>query len=566
MLPFRIITYLKEMIGSLWNESEHNRALLLGLPSILLGSLGVVILLWAKFGIANSLENRYLAQLEDSAEEKSRLVVELNRDLRMLRASQPTNSDSISTDDLIPKDDPRRLELESLRNREQVYLQKLIDLNPDDSEYLFKLAIAAFESQNRARGLALMNMTAPLDEPGYIKAHLWLAGYYTSLKPRSAIESNNISNLALAHVEQCLKREQDNSEAKKAKATILWLRKRKSDLPEAYQIFEELFQEDPTVYKKLVAINNRLEKTERNAAVLDSAIVQFDKLLENKTLNIAEEIEIWRELMTCYLQNKQYSQAEKRLLEIIERQSEMDQNAGKIWAERALAGVYVAWTSSIEGSDSIDDKKRLEFLKKAFELNEGNADVKRRLTRLGFEGDNAEVKKEAVSIYDALADFDAPGIVLNEIGSDALSREDYGTALRYYEMARKKSPQNPDILNNLAYAYIVGDQPNPRRALTLVDEAIRRIPSDSAEARNYWTHLRDTRGQALMHLDKWTEAAAEFELALKDRPENQKILESLIKCYRADGLDPSAYVERLRVVKEADPTKETNQGAPKSSQ
>ena len=123
--------------------------------------------------------------------------------------------------------------------------------------------------------------------------------------------------------------------------------------------------------------------------------------------------------------------------------------------------------------------------------------------------------------------------------------------MQYFENARQKSPRDPEILNNLAYTYLVGDEPNPRRGLTLVTEALKQLPR-TKDSQRFLTFFRDTRGQALMQLDKWTEAAADFESALIDRPRDKGILESLIQCYRAIGLDPSPYVERLKVVNEED--------------
>lgn len=548
MLPFQIVSSPKEMISSLWNESGRSRALLLGLPSILFAAIGVLVLLWAKFGIANSLEDRYQARVENSAQEKSRLLIELRRELRMLEASQQAGTGTTASASLIPKDDPRRLELETWRSREKIYLEKLIDLNPENSEYLFQLALVSFDQGDVNRCLALMHMTSPLDEPGYVKGHLWLAKFYMGLRVKTQGEAVRNIARALQHAEQCLKRDQENVQAKQIKATLLYAQKRNLDV--AYEIFEELFQNDPRTYKALLKINELQERLDRNDAVLESAIARFEYQLKNESFDIAEEIQLWRDLITCYLEKKQYGIAEEKLINEVKRQSEMKENSGRVWAERMLGNVYVARAGTIDQDDPEKDQKRLEFFKKAFKHNRNNPEVLRQLTRLSVS-DNSTVATEAITIYNAALEHDAPASVLNEIGSQALARSDYDSALRFFEMARKKSPRNPEILNNLAYTYIVGDEPNPDRGLTLIDEALRRLPKN-AQSKKYLTFFRDTRGQALMQLNHWTEAAAEFEIALLDRPNNKGILEALVKCYRANGLDPSAYVERLRVANEND--------------
>jgi tetratricopeptide (TPR) repeat protein len=312
-----------------------------------------------------------------------------------------------------------------------------------------------------------------------------------------------------------------------------------------------------------VDINKQMKRTDRDEAVLDSAIQRFEEQLTNES-DIAKKVQIHRDLTGCYLLKKEYAIAEQKLIEEIRRQSEMEQKSGRIWAERALSDVYVAWSGSVGSNDPDAEKKRLELMKKAYQLNPRNSAVMRQLTRMGVS-DDPEVAREATSIYNGLTDPDAPASVLNEIGSQALSRSDHVAALRYFEMARQKAPKNPEILNNLAYTYIVSEDPNPKRGLTLITEALGRLPN-TIESRRYLTFFRDTRGQALMQLNKWTEAAADFEFALIDRPNNKKILEALIQCYRANGLDPTPYVERLRAANENDSEDNPDQGVQTSGQ
>ena len=87
------------------------------------------------------------------------------------------------------------------------------------------------------------------------------------------------------------------------------------------------------------------------------------------------------------------------------------------------------------------------------------------------------------------------------------------------------------MLNNLAYSYLVCENRNPERALLLVDQALRILPENAEGRETYLSHFLDTRGLALMQLNRMEEAAANFEVALKYRPNNKSILENLIKCY-----------------------------------
>jgi tetratricopeptide (TPR) repeat protein len=135
--------------------------------------------------------------------------------------------------------------------------------------------------------------------------------------------------------------------------------------------------------------------------------------------------------------------------------------------------------------------------------------------------------------------------VENELGRAALAVNDYATALVHMERARELDPQNYESLNNLAYVYLVSENRNPERALKLVEDAIRLIPNPDV-AKSHRTHFLDTKGRALMQLNRMPEAIAALELALQDRPDNIKIIELLIQCYEASNLSADAYKERLK--------------------
>lgn len=540
-LPFELISSPSDFVGSMWSQSGRSRSLMLGLPAVFLAVIGVSFLLWANYGLAGSLEDRYKAKLEESADAKSRLVDVLRQEVRMLKVTQQTSNDPTAPKELIPKDDPRRVELENWRSREKIYLEKLIDLNPEQAEYLYQLAIVSYENRDLNRCLALMNLTAPLDEPGYVDGHLWLATFYMQSPVKTRREALRNVSLALAHADQCLKREQSNIRAKQIKATLLY--KGNGDLNAAYEIFDEMFQDDARYFKTLVDINKKLKKTERSDAVLDSAIKRFLKQVNDESLESTDKIGLWRDLINCYGEQKRFDVAEEKLLSEIKKVSELGEESSRLWLERMLASVYVGWIGTLDLDAEGAGVQRLGFLKKAYRYDPNNRIVLRQLTRL-VSSDDTQIALEAKSIYDGTLDPDAPAGVFNEIGMQALSRTDYVKALDYFKKARTKSPKNPEILNNLAYTLLVCEQPNPEQGLKLVDEALRFLPRDES-SKKYLSYFHDTRGQALMQLNRWTDAIAEFELAVIDRPEERQILESLVKCFQASGLEPGPWKRRL---------------------
>ena len=554
LAPGAAFSTSNRVVGSLWGDRTRGRAFLFGLPAILFAVVGVALLLWAKYGIASSLENRYKVEKDNSRKEKARISRELKTEARMLQASvTPGSATPTTLDELIPKDDPRRVELEEWKSKEMIYLEKLIELNPNEPEYLFQLALASFGQGTPGRGIALIKMTAPLDEPGYVQGHLWLADYYMKTRPKTKADALRNIEYALTHVNQCLKRDTENLVAKTVKARLLYAQ---NDLVGAYEIFDELFQNDVRYFRSLVEINQQLKMEERNNTILDYAIIRLQQQLKDLAINDVDRVRVWNDLVSCFLDKSDFSAAEQGLLEEIQLQSESDANSGKsVWAERMLATIYLNSIATIAANDPDALTKRIAFLKSAFKYDKTNSTVKRELTRLA-NNENPDVANAAIAIYDVAVDQDAPASVLTEVGSQALLRSDYDRALRHFELARKKTPKSPEVLNNLAFTYTVIEPPNPKRALKLIDEAIRYLPKNKS-AKKYLSFFHDTRGQALMQLERWTDATAEFEFALLDRQNNRKILMSLVKCYEASGLDPSAYEQRLKEI-DADSASDEN--------
>jgi len=526
-------------------DGGSRQALMAGMPAVVVSILGVVLLCLAEFGMAKNLEERYLTEAEKSNKEKRRLVADLRRELRMLKVTRPSNVDRGAS--LIPEDDPRRVELESNRNKEAVFLEKLISLNSDESEYKFRLAKALLEKQETyGRGLAMMRTISPADESGHIEGHVFLAQYYLNLPTSNRAEAIANVRLALGHVDSCLRRDKANIPAMKIKGRLLFLQGRHVD---AYLVFEELFKTDPIYFDALVEINGKLGRPERNTEILNRAIDSFDDKLNNsQKLADAERVRIFQQLTKCYIVRNDFEGIETRLLDEIEFQSEPQDRGKRVGAEHLLARVYGNWLREYPMSPA-NYADRLNLLKKAYTYNPKFEPVLRELTEMGGF-DDPNVAAAAREVYDPIKHPDAPALVLNELGTQALRRQQYDQALRYYELARKKTPRTPEILNNLAFTYLVGGTPNPKRALKLIDEALRYLPNTAANQLNR-THFHDTRGKALLQLGRVSEAVAEFEFALRSRPDNVDILESLIMCYNENGMDASPYERKLSSIRQA---------------
>ena len=94
-------------------------------------------------------------------------------------------------------------------------------------------------------------------------------------------------------------------------------------------------------------------------------------------------------------------------------------------------------------------------------------------------------------------------MALSDLGARALREHDYASAIDYFERANKGNPDDPIILNNLAYTYLVSEEKETtEQALYLINEAINKLlnNSNSANLRVHLSSFYHTRGTALMRL------------------------------------------------------------------
>lgn len=542
--PMSIVSAPFHYFSGIWNDAGRGSHLLMAMPAIVLGLLGASAIAYSVFGDVGNLEKRYDGLAQEANDKSKKMYDELMRELRVI-ASQTGERVDIHTQ--IPDTNERKIELYKSQSAERIYLNKLIDLNESNLNYKYRLALLALQQNQREEGLSLMNTIAPQKEPGYSEAHLYMARLLLGQPVKSQQELNRNEQAALDHLLNCLVRDKNNPEALRLKAQLMVKGGR---LVEAYEIYDQLFEDDPMFYIPLLRINQQQQEVGRNSGILDQAILKFRQKIVDEADDVSAWVSSWQHYVNCLLQKKDHITAEASITEEIKKQE--TELANRKFLEKLLAAVYTNWAGSTGGreADPQQQAQQLDYLQKSMKYDDSSVETLRWLAYLG-NSPNSEISEKARKVYDAKNDQNAPGAVYSEIGAYALATKDFETAIEYFEKARKKSPRDPRVLNNLAYAYLKAENRNPERALLLVDQALTFIQNLNAQARTaYVSHFFHTRGEALMQLDRMIDAAAAFEMAIQERPNNESILAQLETCYRGrDERQADVYKRRLEQVR-----------------
>ena len=561
MLPVTLIKSPMELFSAFSDGSVRSEAFVKGLPAVLVAVGITLAVLLTSLGGQQSLIEFYSSELQKADNESKILQNELQQEIISENA---LSENSEGTNQVGAKDsDPRKVELDELSEKKDIYLKKLIKIQPDQREYRYRLALKALADGDVRRCFEIMKQISPLDTPGYPQAHLQLALFYENASAQSPIERVGNIDFALTHIEHCLTNDINNLDALKIKARLLIL---KGSTEDARITFKKVFEADPKYFRPLLQLQK--EEAERKATLLTASSAFSTQLASSEVQkDSARWVAAWQGYAQSMSMLKEFEALELRLLREMDRYKDGSDNlARQPFLKQYLAQLYISWTLSENGDPlrgelaelpEADELAMLDFYAKAFTYNENDRTVLQSVARLAFSKYDS-VSKKARKIYDPEKQTNLPPEVLNQMGLHALKSKNYELAQQHYERARSLAPDNPAILNNLAYSYLKGEdgpystqddfikkqKSNAERAHDLVAQAMRLIPPEQLSSPNM-SMYRHTLGTALMQLKNYAAAAAEFEKALAIRPESVDVLKSVIVCYDNFNLDSTPYRNRL---------------------
>ncbi len=560
-LPLSLFTTPTEGLRTTWKESDRNKSMLLGIPSLVVALLALAAFMYAQFGNSERLEDRYKSRYEEASRELSQIAQDLAQRQQVMRVGNNPDAAQASEEE--------KSRIKELNDAQKIYLDKLISLAPDNDQYRFNLAQIAQARGNGAHALSIIRQLAPEDAPGYPDAHYALAQRFFRMPSQSRASREVNLELAMTHINHMLTRDEKNIAAKLLKGRVLALQ---SNYVEAYDIFLELFEEEPGYYAQLIELNKLIGSPDRDNQILETALIKFQQSLNDPL--IQEDDRKWTACQrgitrTMQLLNR-HEQLEGRLTTSIGELSATEGGgARRVFLQRRLAESYMDWARQLaqeaSGRKSLaynllpepTQLQLVELFRRAYKNDPRNPLVLQFLAQLALSK-NQRVADTTREIYDPFADTNAPATVLSQMGNAAMADQNYDRAIFFYEKARDKESRSPMILNNLAFSYLVSKDTNAERALQLTNEALRNLAANTpSDQISVYLH---TKGTALKQLNRLQEAVSVFERSLKDRPDHADTLRSVVECYEGLGLrPPERYIERLEnILKLSDPVLPNN--------
>lgn len=422
-------------------------------------------------------------------------------------------------------------------DRAELFLRKLNDLQVADNSSRFQFAILAGSTGRFVEAFEQISALAPADRIGYPPAHLWMAERELRRQAAWTAEQRGsfIHHLTAAKTDSTLK--------PRAAELLGFLHLSGGDFPAAVEELRTIG--DPTLNARIaLAIACHLAGRRDESQTAWSGVVSACE----RQLTVAPDNNDLRLLLAIA---HSYLQQQDRALQVLREGLQRTSGAEDHRLKDAL-GLAIAQRlggTIPPGHHSEGDREKL--LQELLDLAPSSTAVALRLLRWP-SGDSNESQRIQNELR-RRAEADGPGgaSLLALLGTTAAQAGQIAVARQHLEQANRRTPNNPMVLNNLAWALANSQPPELGRALELAQDAARLRP-DHPE-------IRETRGQILFSLGKWQAAIDDLEWSLPKVPPPSRpaIHRTLSKAYGQLGDAPRAEKHRALATQPAEgaPTK-----------
>lgn len=403
----------------------------------------------------------------------------------------------------------------SSRNYEtaRVAYWRLATLKSDKrSEYLFYLAMNLLGLNREQEAQGILGTLAPLDRPGYGEAHLFIA--------QKLLTATNAPPEARRLAEKHLLRAvEGNPKLKDAHNILGQIYTSDGNYLAAKKHLLEVVAERGEANLLLALVMRSLGDNGGANAYAERAVKYFsDRVAQSATDDSGSRLG-WANAL---LMLKNYESAMKVV-------TDGYRASGNQAYRPAIGSLYGVWAQAIAKDQPGELAKRLELIQSGLDYVPQSEVLLRELVALTTaEGPQGEVAREAISRK--ITEGGPTASMLHFfLGMDCWGRGKKAEAEKHFALAFESSSNVPTVANNMAMILLVGDNPDPERALSIIQPVADRYPNNAG--------FRSTRGLALLKLKRYKEAATDLEGVLPYVPTKRSTRLSLAEAYRGMGLE-----------------------------
>jgi tetratricopeptide (TPR) repeat protein len=440
----------------------------------------------------------------------------------LVSSGQPASSDTI---DAYLSRAERAIAQEEYEQAD-FYFRKLQFLAPDSPSVIDKRAELAAGQGNYREAVRLREaLVRDADRSNDARIHKWLAR--VALEQDLGLDSP--LDYARSHLDAVLAEKPGDPEAHFFFARLHMLQ---GDIPNAIAHLEPIAAFDARFQLHLAVLYLRRQPPDAVRAISNarSAAGTLRKEIEQTQTS---DVNTYHQLAAAQVILSEFEPAIQTLRQATTR---FDQDATR----KQLARAYVAWSDDVARKSPDDLGQRMRLLEQALHAAPDEpAALHRLLEMASAEGDAA--RKAESALRGALVDGVAPAAVHFSLGTLAAKRGDLDAAMRHFQQAEQLNPKAAVTLNNMAYIMAQMEEADLNQALAMANQAVRMAPQAAP--------FRETRGQILVRLERWSPAITDLEYAnsrMHEPASRLAINRSLATAYRGlgDAATADAYQQK----------------------
>lgn len=487
MAPAHFGTWLLNGVWQLfvsWWESRRVRHLLYGLPALIVFGISGYFAAAATFRTRSSISDRYFAAGKRAFDTRSYASAKL-------------------------------------------YLERVIELQPNDMEALWMLQQSARETKDNNRYRAILARLAPEDGRGRADSHLELAA--------AILKSPNLTpedvERGAKHLKYAVSGTSSAEVESKARALLGDIAVQKGQYLTAKQEYEKAVGARPELALQLFRVSRAL-KEENEAARWGAAARDFwaKQLSQNP-----DNVEYRLIAADMYHGLGEFEKAITILNGGLPAKKPEDESK----LRQFLAQCYLHWADSLTTDSALENQNpRFERITQAILIYPHNAEVFQAMMLLLKSG--GDVSSQAKDfLLDNIAKGRAVGMSHLLLGTQALVDLDDAQAEFHLKRAIDLMPQAPIVANNFAWYLAFKDPPELEQAMTVIDPVVKLLPNDA--------RVLDTRGNILVKLKRYQEGINDLERALRTLKDNEQTHAALAEAYEGLGIPDLAERHRKEV-------------------
>ncbi|QDV43302.1 Tetratricopeptide repeat protein [Stieleria neptunia] len=398
----------------------------------------------------------------------------------------------------------------------EIVIRRQLEADPKNVELIHRFALVreaqSFEEEAKALMRQLMTRR-------HLPAAKWLLENEIIGKKLTDFSSEELDEVGRV-LQLITEREDKNLGAKRMYAEYLIFEQR---LSSAIPVVLELAEVEPMRGLQAASLARHLNESEAAEQYASAALERVEEMHKDDPTNSQIAMSIARNQIFLE-RHSDAIRTLKRSIDVAKTQEE------RRMLTQALGDAIVAYVTYIEKSPTNTVQERLRvltMLDAAVKIAPNNPRV---VTMVADHvlASLSEDDEQISTVREALISGSPAGIAHFIKGTTALMNEDLAMAELHLEKAAEQMPRSAAILNNLAVALAMKQEPDYEKALQVANAAIDNVPSPTP-------HFYETRGQILFRMGRFREAISDLERALPAPDLELRAHQMLADCYDKVG-------------------------------